>query len=227
MAHVIAFLNPKGGTGKTTLSINIARAFQQVGYRVLIVDTDPQGTARDWRAASQTFYPEANMPAVVAIDRPTLETDIPVIGVSFDIIIIDGAAKLHQLTASALKAADTVLIPLQTSAADIWSAQDLVEMIKTRHNITSGRPKTAFVVNRQTVGSRLAADVDQALHEHGLPILAARTSNRVVYMEILSSGTTVVDLRPPGPATQEILALREELVTFAGLKPVLKPAEVS
>ncbi|MCB1796919.1 MAG: AAA family ATPase [Candidatus Competibacteraceae bacterium] len=44
MAHVIAILNPKGGTGKTTLSINLARAFQRSGFRVLIVDSDPQGT---------------------------------------------------------------------------------------------------------------------------------------------------------------------------------------
>jgi AAA domain len=57
MAHVIAFLNPKGGTGKTTLSINLARALQQSGYRVLIVDSDPQGMARDWSQASQSGTP--------------------------------------------------------------------------------------------------------------------------------------------------------------------------
>lgn len=49
--------NPKGGTGKTTLSINLARAFQQNGFRVLIVDSDPQGTARDWSQASQEHHP--------------------------------------------------------------------------------------------------------------------------------------------------------------------------
>src|SRR5512144_2035481 len=107
MTHVIALLNPKGGTGKTTLSINLARAFQRGGYRVLIVDSDPQGTARDWSQTSQEHYPQARMPGVVGLDRPTLEKEIPEISNAFDLVIIDGAAKLHQLTASALKAADT------------------------------------------------------------------------------------------------------------------------
>lgn len=119
-AHVIAILNPKGGTGKTTLSINLARAFQQDGFRVLIVDSDPQGTTRDWSQASQEHYPKANMPSVVGLDRPTLDKEIPAISTAFDLVIIDGAAKLHQITASALKVADTVLIPVQTSSPDIW-----------------------------------------------------------------------------------------------------------
>jgi chromosome partitioning protein len=142
MTHVIAILNPKGGTGKTTLSINLARAFQQSGFRVLIVDSDPQGTARDWSQASQEHYPEANMPSVVGLDRPTLDKEIPAISYDFDLVIIDGAAKLHQLTASALKVADTVLIPVQTSSPDIWSAMDLVDVIKARQSVTAARFKS-------------------------------------------------------------------------------------
>lgn len=217
MTHVIALLNPKGGTGKTTLSINLARAFQRGGYRVLIVDSDPQGTARDWSQTSQEYYPQARMPGVVGLDRPTLEKEIPEISNAFDLVIIDGAAKLHQLTASALKVADTVLIPVQTSGPDIWSAQDLVDIIKTRQDITGGKPRAAFLVSRQTVGTRLAADIDQALREQGLPVLTARTCNRVAYMETITGGTTVVDQHPPSAATREILVLKEELVMFAAL----------
>ncbi|MCP5421154.1 MAG: AAA family ATPase [Gammaproteobacteria bacterium] len=217
MAHVVAFLNPKGGTGKTTLSVNLARAFQQAGYRVLIVDSDPQGTARDWSQASQEYFPQASMPGVVGVDRPTLDKEIPEISPAFDIIIIDGAAKLHQMTASALKVADAVLIPVQTSLADIWSAMDLVDVVKARQEVTGGNPKAAFIVSRQTTGSRLASDIDNALKEHGLPIFQARTCNRVAYMETISGGTTVIDLDPPTSATQEIWSIQAELSEFMGI----------
>lgn len=110
-----------------------------------------------------------------------------------------------------------MLIPVQTSGPDIWSAQDLVDIIKTRQDITGGKPRAAFLVSRQTVGTRLAADIDQALREQGLPVLTARTCNRVAYMETITGGTTVVDQHPPSAATHEILVLKEELVMFAAL----------
>lgn len=51
--HVIAVLNQKGGSGKTTIATHLARAFQLQGSDVLLVDSDPQGSARDWAAAHE------------------------------------------------------------------------------------------------------------------------------------------------------------------------------
>jgi chromosome partitioning protein len=216
MTHVIGILNPKGGTGKTTLAVNLARAFQQLGWRVLIVDSDPQGTARDWSLAGQENYPGVQQPVVVGVDRPVLEKEIPQISSAFDVILIDGAAKLQEMTASSLKIVDAILIPVQTSLADIWSALDLVDIVKARQQVTMGIPKAAFIVSRQTQNTRLAAEIDQALTQHELPIFHSRTSNRVVYMETLSAGTTVVDQEPHGVAAQEIREIRDELMTFLG-----------
>ncbi len=73
-ATVLAVLNPKGGSGKSTLATNLARALQLTGRNVLVVDADPQGTARDWR---QTAGDDVDLPPVFGVDRPTLEKDIP------------------------------------------------------------------------------------------------------------------------------------------------------
>jgi chromosome partitioning protein len=86
-ALIIGVLNPKGGSGKTTLSTNMAHALQLEGAskgnpaRVLLVDTDPQGTATDWQGARG---PESDLPPVVsitsarAIESPALtHADLP------------------------------------------------------------------------------------------------------------------------------------------------------
>lgn len=209
MSQVIAVLNPKGGVGKTTIAVHLARAFQQAGRRVLLIDSDPQGSARDWGQASQ--QQGLDMPAVVGVDRPLLEKNVAQLRDAFDIILIDGAAKLQELTASALKAADVVLIPVQPSAMDIWATGDLVELIRTRQTVTEGRPRAAFIVSRQIAGTRLAAETNAALGQFGLPILRGRTTQRVIYAECIGSGSTVLDLEPDGPAAAEIRAILAEV----------------
>jgi chromosome partitioning protein len=49
---ILAVLNEKGGSGKTTISTNLARALQLSDKQILLVDSDPQGSARDWYASA-------------------------------------------------------------------------------------------------------------------------------------------------------------------------------
>ena len=207
MPHIIAVLNTKGGAGKSTIATNLARAFQQDGSSVLIVDSDPQGTARDWRETGG----DIDLPAVFGIDRPTLDIDLPKVAHAFDVILIDGAAKMTKMAVSAIKAADLVLIPVQPSAADLWAVNDLVDMIETRQQITDGRPRAVFVINRQILGTRLAGGVDDVLASYGLPVLESRTSQRVAYSEAMAAGLTVLDHEPEGKAADEIRSLYNEL----------------
>ena len=70
---ILAVLNQKGGVGKTTLAVHLAAAFSIQGKRVLLVDADPQGSARDWAAARK----KASLFPVVGLDRPTIHRDLP------------------------------------------------------------------------------------------------------------------------------------------------------
>ena len=62
-AKIIAAVNQKGGSGKTTLSMQLAGALARRGHEVLIVDADPQGTATRWAASAEDEKP---FPATVA-----------------------------------------------------------------------------------------------------------------------------------------------------------------
>jgi len=46
--QIVALSNHKGGSGKTTTTVNLAAAFAETGLRVLVVDLDPQGSATEW-----------------------------------------------------------------------------------------------------------------------------------------------------------------------------------
>lgn len=204
--HVIAVLNQKGGSGKTTIATHLARALQLGGHDVLLVDSDPQGSARDWAAVR-----EDQPVTVVGIDRPTIGRDLKNVARQ-EVVVIDGAPQAADLAVSAIKAANFVLIPVQPSPYDIWAAADLVDLVKQRIEVTDGSLQAAFVVSRAIKGTRIGAEVVEALNGYELPVLESRITQRVIYPGTAAAGTTVLDSEPNGDAAAEVHALATEII---------------
>lgn len=202
---VIAVLNQKGGSGKTTIATHLARAFQLAGSSVVLVDSDPQGSARDWAAAR-----EEQPLSVIGIDRPTIERDLKSLAKT-DFVVIDGAPQASDLAVSAIKAAQFVLIPVQPSPYDIWAAADLVDLVKQRIEMTDGKLQAAFVVSRAIAGTKLGQEVADALAGYGLPVLAARIMQRVIYPGSAATGKTVFDIDADCEAAEDFRVLKDEL----------------
>jgi chromosome partitioning protein len=209
MSKIIAVLNQKGGAGKTTLSTNLARALQLAGDKVLLVDSDPQGSARDWNAAGN-----GELLPVVGLDRSTLAKDIQAIQDNQDWLIIDGAPQIAELAVAAIKCADVILIPVQPSPYDVWACEDLVEIIKTRQEVTNGKPKAAFVISRVIKNTQLSKEIGEALDGYDLPVFKHFTSQRVIYPKSAATGSTVLDADASGEAAAEIRAIAQELKEF-------------
>ena len=204
---VIAVLNQKGGSGKTTISTNLARALQLPDMNVLLIDSDRQGSASDWGAARE------NQPVpVVAISRPTIERDIKAISNKKDYTVIDGTPLLQDMAVSAIKAADLILIPVQPSPYDLWSASDLVDLVKQRIEITEGKLKVAFVISRAIRGTKISNDVIDVLSGYNLPVLKSRTHQRVIYPVSAARGETVFDENPSCDAAMEVGEIADEVI---------------
>lgn len=218
MAYVIAVLNQKGGVSKTTLATNLSTFYARDGRRVLLADSDPQGTARNWRSAGPA--PEehgAAFPNVVGADTAesiqTL-TNAEVAG-AFDVVVIDGPPGVSNegpgsVTVEALKAADLVLIPARPSGADLWATSDLSELVQARRDAT-GRPDAAFVVTQADARTNVAKEIAGSLSSLALPVLKAGCGFRVAYTKALGKGFSVMDVEPGGKAAAEIEAIADEI----------------
>lgn len=213
MPSVVAVLNQKGGSGKTTIATNLARGLQLEGYRVLIADADPQRTATAW---SDLRDGDSDLPPVVGVGASALEQDLDDVGAAYDLIVIDGAPALDSLNVKALKAADVVLIPVRPSGPDVWAGEGLVDLVRTRQDVTGGYPKAAFVVSQQIARTNLAEEIEEVLDAYKLPVLQGRTGQRVAFAEALSGGTTVMDLSGAPKAEEEIREITDD--TLALLK---------
>jgi cellulose biosynthesis protein BcsQ len=162
---VIAVLNQKGGSGKTTIATHLARALQLDGADVLLVVSDPQGSARDWAAVRD----DQPVP-VVGIDRPTIERDLKSVARK-DYVVIDGAPQAADLAVSAIKAADFVLIPVQPSPYDIWATADLVSWSSSASRSRTGNYRRRSLCRVRSRAPVLAGKLPRRWPTTGCPFL--------------------------------------------------------
>lgn len=204
----IAVLNQKGGAGKTTIATHLATALQHSGHSVLLIDSDPQGSARDWAAVR-----EDHPISVVGMDRPTIERDVKSLA-PVDFVIIDGAPQASDLAVSAIKASDFILIPVQPSPYDIWATADLVDLVKQRIEITDGKLQAAFIVSRAITGSNIGKEVSVILEDYELPVLTTKIHQRVDYPGTAAGGSTVIEDYPRSEGAREMMELSAEIVSL-------------
>jgi chromosome partitioning protein len=204
---IISILNQKGGTGKTTLAVNMAREYTKRTLKTLLVDSDSQGSALRWHEESG-----GELIDLTCLPVTTLDKDVVKFKDRYERIIIDGVPRMSPLTICAIKAADVVLIPVPPSPYDVWATEDLVRLVKERIDITEGKLKAAFIVSRHIKGTLLGKEITEQLFSLGLPVFAQGTCQRQEYAKCVAEGRTV--LEGMTEATKEIVAIVNELEDF-------------
>ena len=203
---IIAVLNEKGGTGKSTIATNLATLLHRRGRSVVLVDADPQGTARDWRAASPQ---EMDLPPVVAIDRAAMLGQ-SLKSLAADFAVIDSPAKAGDIAAAIVSVSDLALLVIQPSGADVWASAATVRLIRTKRDM-GGAIDAAFLVNRAVGGTKLSKLIRSGdWNEYGLDQMDATVGNRIAFAQAMTDGISVFDL-PDFAARLEIEAIVNEL----------------
>jgi len=205
--HTISVLNRKGGVGKSTIATNLARAFQRRGDEVVLIDTDPQGSASDFcETAIENDYP---CPPTFTVDRPTVHKQLPQLN-GYEVAVIDGVAKVSEMDVSSIKASDLVLIPVRPSAVDVWAVGEIVDLVQTRREVAGG-PEAALVSSQAIVGTNLADEASDALAAFELPVWEG-TCQRVAYARAMGEGQSVLDRPGAGKAQAEIKQLTDRIM---------------
>lgn len=204
----IVLLSQKGGSGKTTLSLNLAIAAAHAKLSTVVLDLDPQQSASRWARLRQ-----ADNPVIVSGHAPNLAA---LLAQARDggahLAIIDTAPKSESASLTAAKAADLLLIPCQPSSLDLDAVADTVNIAKL-----AGRP-AAFVLNGCKAGSSLTEMAAEALGDYRLPLLPIRVGSRVAFIKSLTEGKGVIEFEPSGRAAQEIKQLFTHARKLAGMK---------
>lgn len=203
----IAVVNLKGGAGKTTLAVHLARGLELAGHSVAILDTDPQHSALDWQAAGDGTATEVIEGEQNPLD---LRNQVATLNSKLGALIIDGAPHLAALTQVAIGAADLVLIPVTPSPLDIWATQEVVDLVKQERRRRQ-KLKIAFVMWRIIPRTKIIDAAAGALARMKLPLLRTWIHQRVNYAAAMIDGRTVLDTARSGPAAAEIRALIKDI----------------
>jgi chromosome partitioning protein len=204
---IISILNQKGGCGKTTLAVSIARALTRNGLKTLLVDSDSQGSAQHWHQRSG-----GELIDMTCLFMTTLEKDIQKYVNIYDRIIIDGVPRISPITMCAITCSDKVFIPVQPSPYDIWATEELLRSVKDRIVITNGKLKAGFIVSRKIVGTNMGKEVEAELSKMELASLRHGTCQRVAYATSVRDGLTVLDGEYYGTeACKEIEQITQEI----------------
>jgi chromosome partitioning protein len=208
-AKIIAVVNQKGGTGKSTLSMLLAGALAEGGHDVMVADADPQNTALRWALAGEGFPADVED---VSEDEGKLHKHLRKRLEDYDFIVIDCPPSASApTTLSALKIANLALVPVIPSPPDLWAS------LHIRDAIYEASEKNAFlearlVVNQAQPNTVLAREVLAMLPEFGIPMLAAQLRQRTAYRQCAALGTTISALGSRAAiAGVELDALRREV----------------
>jgi chromosome partitioning protein len=204
---IIALAGNKGGSGKTTLAINLAGALARRG-RVVLLDADPQGSCLHWATAG-----DGNGPVSVMDAADDVSTAIATRGDRFDYLVVDCPPSVNATqTLDALTLARWVLIPVMPSPLDIWAGLHIEPVLE---QVSEDNPELRgmLVINQLEPRTRLSRLARQALGELGLPTADTELHRRMAYRQAMLEGRTVLEMGARGAAAAgEIELLVQELV---------------
>ena len=207
---IVAVLGEKGGTGKTTISTNLAGMRSAAGRDVLVVDADRQGSASYWAEARE----EKGLASVSCVQKfgDGLARAIKDMSRRYDDVVIDIASGDSREIDGALRVADTVIIPVQPSGIDMWTLGLLDDRIS---EAMQGNKKLIahVVINRASTNPRDndAQDAKDAMAVcNSLNITDIVVRDRVSIKRAVPAGITAVEYKPAdSKAAIEMTALYE------------------
>ncbi|NBC48409.1 MAG: AAA family ATPase [Gammaproteobacteria bacterium] len=205
---IIAVVGNKGGTGKTTLALNLAAGLSRRDS-VVVIDADPQQSAYQWRLVGGDG---ADLPAVVAAAHG-LEQTVAALRETHRHVVIDCPPSIKaSQTEVALRLAEQALIPVQPSPMDLWATTHIARTLE-RLRPDNPRLRALIVMSQIEPRTTLSRLMPEAAAELDLPVANAALRRRAIHRHCVLEGRTVFQAgRRGSAAVAEIDSLITEIL---------------
>jgi chromosome partitioning protein len=202
---IISLINQKGGVGKTTAAVNLASGLAETGNRILVVDADPQGSVVQWQSiADQAEFEVLHLPS------PQLSKELKTVSRRYDHIVVDSPPAIEDITRAAIEVSNLAIIPIAPSPLDIWSSKETIALVNTLGK-KYRKLNAKILIYRKIPGTRLGKEARDAMQSYNLDILATEISQRIVFVEAMIAGLSVLKYAPKSIAANEIRSLCVEI----------------
>lgn len=209
---IVAVGNLKGGTGKSTVAVNIACALASGGKaKVVLVDADGQGTATDWGAKGRlgvTVRPHPFEDANGSADGSAgWNGVIDGLKAEHDFVVIDLPPQLGDAILNALVGANLFVVPVTASGADLKATAKAIDLLRRARSLRAdNRPACLLVPSRVDRRTAAGKEIEAVLHDFGEPVAPA-IGQRTAHVDAFTAGEWVGAYAPRSVAHDEIEVL--------------------
>lgn len=212
---VIAVANQKGGAGKSTIATNLAVMFSGDNKKVLLIDADTQqNTSLKWHADRAQYEDNVVNLDVCGLTARNLLPSTQSFRKQYEVIIIDGGARITAEAHAAVGAADYLIVPVKPVKADVDSTATFLEVVaqnmEVRNDLVAG-----ILINESNERTSLAKTMIEELKsfEESFGIFDQHIGSYQAFRDAISSGLAVTELgeRAGGKAANQIKAFYKEL----------------
>jgi len=189
MALIITLAHQKGGVGKSTLATNLRGYFREGGYKVALVDIDPQGSLSK---LVRTFSDQDGRDPEDVIERGSFKTyaELEALLAPYQIAIIDTPPYLSKELEDVFKITNMVLVPCKASPLDFLAIHDTLALVE---DAQKERPQLlcSIVMTMTITGTDFTTKIRKELEKTKYSVLNTEIGNRVAYMRSLLYSNTV------------------------------------
>jgi chromosome partitioning protein len=169
----IVVLNPKGGSGKTTIAINLASYLAAHGHTPVLMDFDPQGSSLRWVKKRKPAQPAVHVIAAFEKDtRTTRAFQLRVPPNTSHVIIDTPAALPARELPDMTRDADKVLVPVLPSDIDIHACSNIIRDLLLTAKIRRDADRIGVIANRIRRNTLTYQSLIRFLHTLHIPIVA-------------------------------------------------------
>lgn len=190
----IVVLNPKGGSGKTTLATNLAAWFAVAGMRPALMDRDPQASSMRWLRKRPKQRPPIHGIAAYSLSSGATRSWQLRIPPQCNVIVVDTPAALEaQAFPDITRGADAILVPVMPSDIDIHAAAKCIADLLLVAKIPRAANRIAIVANRVRNNTLMSQSLTRFLTSLDIPLIATLRDTQN-YVRAVDQGLGVFEM---------------------------------